>query len=147
MPVDSGTIASQVGASGGLWTHTPVDWRGNEGPTAKPGGWPSDASVEVPPNGSVSSALGLAPSITAVSAGSITSTGATISFTVNQSSSSIVEYGLTTAYGSSTAADVGTGARTRPITGLVTGTLYHYRVRSTANNLTGYSADGTFTTS
>ena len=30
MPLDGGTIGSQVGAAMGLWTHTPVDWRGNE---------------------------------------------------------------------------------------------------------------------
>jgi hypothetical protein len=54
----SAAIAGQVGASGGLWTHTPLDWRENEfesaleQPADKPVDWPSDASIAVPPNGS-----------------------------------------------------------------------------------------------
>jgi hypothetical protein len=148
MPGDmSGAIASQTGASAGLWTHTPVDWRGNEPPgTAKPGGWPTDAAVATPPNGSTSGGLGTAPLLSAISSGTITSTGATISFTVAPSSVCYVDYGTTVAYGASTATTTGSGALTRPITGLVTGTLYHYRVVATANGLTTYSSDRTFTT-
>jgi hypothetical protein len=146
MPVDSGSIASQTGAAGGLWTHTPVDWRGNETGAAVPGGWPTSPYVAVPPNGSVAGALSLAPVITAISVTGITTTGGTVNFTVNPSSSSVVQYGTTTAYGSATAPTVGAGARTAPISGLVTVTLYHYRIASTANNITSYSADGTFST-
>jgi hypothetical protein len=147
MPVDSGSIASQVGASGGLWTHTPVDWRGNEGPTAKPGGWPPDAAVEVPPTGSVAGAIGQAPTISAISVTGITTTGATINFTVQPAGTNQVEYGTTLAYGSLNTEGGGSGAMTKPLTGLTTGTLYHYRIRATANGITTYTTDRTFTTS
>jgi hypothetical protein len=147
MPVDSGSIASQVGASGGLWTHTPVDWRGNEGPTAKPGGWPTDASTAVPPNGAAPGPGGAPPSITAISVTGITTTGATINYTLSALASNQVEYGLTLAYGSMNTEGAGTGAQTKPLTGLTTATLYHYRIRATANNQTTYSTDRTFTTS
>lgn len=147
MPVNAGTIASQVGASGGLWTHTPVDWRGNEGPTAKPGGWPTDAALEVPPNGTVPSAVGAYPAISAVSITGITATGATANWTVSVASNSYVEYGTTTAYGSTSTIDTGTGARTKALSGLTTATLYNYRINASANGVTVYSANGTFTTS
>ncbi len=49
-PYNSAWISGQTGAPGGLWTHTPVDWRGNETGT-KPGGWPVSPFVAVPPAG------------------------------------------------------------------------------------------------
>lgn len=146
MPIDSGSIASQTGASGGLWTHTPVDWEGNEG-VVKPAGWPTDASLAIPPNGARTSlAPGEAPSLTAISVTGITSVGATINFTVQPSSSSVVEWGMTTAYGLASPPIVASGARTYAIGSLTTATVYHYRIHSTANNQTTYSSDRTFTT-
>jgi len=148
MPVDGGSIAAQTGASGGLWTHTPVDWRGNEtGTPAPPGGWPANASVAIPPAGSVANGGGLAPVISAISVTGITTTGATINFTLSPASTNQVEYGTTLAYGSMNTEGSGTGAQTKPLTGLTGGTLYHYRIRATANGITTYSSDRTFTTS
>jgi hypothetical protein len=147
MPVDSGSIASQTGASGGLWTHTPVDWRGNEGPTAKPGGWPTDASLATPPNGATSSGTGQAPTISAISVSGITITGATINYTLAPSSSNQVEYGTTLAYGLMNTEGAGSGPQAKPLSALTGATLYHYRIRATANGLTTYSSDRTFTTS
>lgn len=148
MPGDmSGMIAAQTGAPGGLWTHTPVDWRGNEGPTAKPGGWPTDASLAAPPNGSIGGALNLAPTISAISVTGITTTGATINYTVQPAGTNQVEYGTTLAYGLLNTEGGGSGAMTKPLTGLTTATLYHYRIRATSNGLTTYSTDRTFTTS
>jgi len=147
MPIDSGTIANQVGASGGLWTHTPVDWRGNEPPpTAQPGGWPTDAgaAAAVAPNGSPTYAQ--APAISAISVTGITATGATVNFTLSLAATNQVEYGTTTAYGSTNTEGSGTGAQTKALAGLTTVTLYHYRIRATANGLSSYSADRTFTT-
>jgi hypothetical protein len=147
MPLDSGAIASQVGASRGLWTHTPVDWRGNEPPgTAQPGGWPPNASdaTAVFPNGSPTYAQ--AATITAISVTGITATAATVNFTLSQSATNQVEYGTTTAYGLSNTEGSGTGAQTKALAGLTTVTLYHYRIRATVNNLNTYSADRTFTT-
>lgn len=144
----SGAIASQVGASGGLWTHTPTDWRGNEPPgSARPGGWPSDAAVEVPPNGSTGGALGTTPTISAISVSGITTTGATINYTLAPSSANQVEYGTTLAYGSTNTEGAGTGPQVKPLSGLTSGTLYHYRIRATANNQSTYTSDRTFTTS
>jgi hypothetical protein len=53
-------LANQAGAAGGLWTHTPTDWRGNEAvllqvdPEADqpPQYWPEDAADAIPPGGS-----------------------------------------------------------------------------------------------
>jgi hypothetical protein len=146
MPGDiSGMIAAQVGAPAGLWTHTPVDYRGNEG-TAKPGGWPTDASTAVPPNGSASGAVGTAPTISAISVSGITTTGATINYTLSAAGTNQVEYGLTSAYGQLNAEGGGSGPMTKPLTGLTTATLYHYRIRATSNGLTTYTTDRTFTT-
>jgi hypothetical protein len=148
MPVDSGTIAAQTGAAGGLWTHTPVDYRGNDPPgAAKPGGWPTDAALAVPPNGSIGGALNLAPTISAISVTGITTTGATINYTIQPAGTNQVEYGLTLAYGSVNVEGGGSGPMVKPLTGLTTGTLYHYRIRATSNGLTTYSTDRTFTTS
>ena len=149
MPVDSGTIASQVGASGGLWTHTPVDWRGNEppGPTPKPAGWPTDASQAVPPNGSTSGGLGTAPTISAINVSGITTTGATVNFTLAPTSTNQVEYGLTIAYGTMNTEGSGVGPQAKALAGLLSGTTYHYRIRATANGLTTYTTDRTFVTS
>ena len=154
MPGDmSGAIASQVGASGGLWTHTPVDWRGNETGQAPPGpaGWPTSPYVATPPAASTGSiAIGgiSAPQISAISASGITTTGATINFTLSQAATAYVEYGLTTLYGSTNTPASGNGAQSKPLTGLTTGTVYHYRVvASSAGSTTTYSADRTFTTS
>lgn len=148
MPVDGGTIASQTGASAGLWTHTPVDWRGNENaqPTA-PGGWPTSASVATPPAGSVASGGGTAPVISAISASGITTTGATINFTLAPSSANQVEYGTTLSYGSMNVEGSGIGPQTKALSGLTGSTLYHYRIRATANGITTYTTDRTFTTS
>lgn len=146
MPDYSGALASQTGAAGGLWTHTPVDWRGNEPPvTAQPGGWPTSASAGAAPLGSTNYAT--APTISAVSVTGITTTGATVNFTLAPASTNQVEYGLTVGYGTMNVEGSGTGAQTKALAGLTTLTLYHYRIRATANGLTTYTTDRTFTTS
>jgi hypothetical protein len=148
MPLNGAAIGSQVGAAGGLWTHTPVDYRGNEPPgTAKPGGWPTDAgaSTAVAPNGSTTVAL--AAAITAISVTGLTVSGATINFTLSQQALNWIDYGTTTAYGSTNTQGSGVGPQTKPLSGLTSATLYHYRITAVANGITTYSADGTFTTS
>lgn len=148
MPIDSGAIAGQTGAAAGLWTHTPVDWRGNETGQAPPGpaGWPTSAATAVPPNGAPGGALGTTPTISAISVSGISATGATINWTVQPSASSIVEWGTTAAYGLASPPSVGAGARTYTVGSLTTLTVYHYRIGSTANNVTTYTSDRTFTT-
>jgi hypothetical protein len=88
------------------------------------------------------------PTISGVSATGITAAGATISWTTNEVSDTQVQYGPTTAYGSSTTlAPAPVTSHSQALTGLTAGTLYHYRVKSrdAAGNL-ATSADFTFTT-
>jgi hypothetical protein len=88
------------------------------------------------------------PVITNVAAGSITTTGATITFTTNVAGNTQVDYGTTTAYGSQTTLNPAlVTSHSQALTGLTAGTLYHFRVRSTdgfANP--AVSGDFTFTT-
>jgi hypothetical protein len=89
-----------------------------------------------------------APVISNVVVGSITGSGATVTWTTNEGATSLVEYGTTTAYGSAlpeTTSFVTTHSRV--LTGLSVSTTYHYRVRNrdAAGNL-GTSGDFTFTT-
>ena len=88
------------------------------------------------------------PVISAVAAGSITTSGATITWTTNETSDSQVDYGLTTAYGTSTPLNASlVTAHTGTVSALTDTTLYHYRARSrdAAGNL-AMSGDFTFTT-
>ncbi len=88
------------------------------------------------------------PVISAVAAAPITSTSATVNWTTDEAADSQVEYGTTTAYGSSTTLD-GNRATTHSqlVSGLTSATPYHYRVRArdAAGNL-ALSGDSTFTT-
>ena len=74
--------------------------------------------------------------------------GATITWTTNEGRTSQVEYGLTTAYGSTTALDSAlVTSHTVTLSGLTSNTLYHYRVRSRdASGNERISSDATFTT-
>ncbi|MBA3936678.1 MAG: fibronectin type III domain-containing protein [Planctomycetes bacterium] len=89
-----------------------------------------------------------APTISAISSGSITGNSATITWTTDEASTSQVEFGLTTAYGSlSTVNAALVLSHSVALSGLVGSTTYHFRVRSrdAAGNL-ATSADGTFAT-
>ncbi len=88
------------------------------------------------------------PLISAVSTPLISSSGATVSWTTNEASDSQVEYGLTTAYGNSTALNTSlVTSHSQSLSGLSASALYHYRVKSRdgAGNL-AVSGDFTFTT-
>lgn len=89
------------------------------------------------------------PVISGVGASNITATGATISWTTDKVSSSQVEYGLTTSYGSQTALDsTMILSHSVALSGLAANTVYHYRVHSTdSSNNQAISSDQTFTTS
>jgi hypothetical protein len=105
--------------------------------------------------GAGAAAAATAPS---ASTGPVTSVGpttATVSGSVNPNgtaTTSYVEYGTTTSYGSKTpAANAGSGTSTTSVsislTGLRAGTTYHYRVVATNSAGTGRGADGILTTS
>jgi hypothetical protein len=88
------------------------------------------------------------PAISSVNASSITSSGATVSWTTNEASDSQVEYGTSAAYGSATTLNTSmTTSHNGTLSGLAASTLYHYRVRSrdAAGNL-AVSGDFTLTT-
>ncbi|MBI2787057.1 MAG: DUF4082 domain-containing protein [Elusimicrobia bacterium] len=88
------------------------------------------------------------PVISSAAVGGIGSSSAAVSWFTNEPSSSQVEYGTSTAYGSLTALDASTvTSHVRLLTGLAAGTPYHYRVRSAdaAGNL-AVSGDSSFST-
>jgi hypothetical protein len=90
-----------------------------------------------------------APQISALAATAITTTSATLTWITDEPATSRSDYGLTAAYGSSTAlASSLVISHTRTITGLSAGTTYHARVRSTdAAGNERVSGDITFSTS
>jgi len=89
-----------------------------------------------------------APAITNVSVSGITENSAVVTWTTDDYSTSMVQYGLTSAYSQSTDED------TTPVTdhsvllsNLTPNTVYHFRVKSTnIASLTAYSSDYTFMT-
>lgn len=88
------------------------------------------------------------PAVSGIGSSAITATAATVSWTTNEASDTQVEYGLSTAYGSTTTLNISmVTSHVATLSGLTAGTLYHYRVssRDAAGNLT-VSADRTFTT-
>jgi hypothetical protein len=88
------------------------------------------------------------PKVTAVSAGTPAAGSATVTWTTDEPASSQVEYGATTAYGSTSALDSTlTAGHSVVLTGLTANSIYHFRVlsRDAAGNLAA-SADATFTT-
>jgi hypothetical protein len=94
------------------------------------------------------------PSATTSAASSVTKTGATLNGVVNpkgQDTQYQFEYGLHTSYGSTTSlTDAGSGSSDVPvggaISGLRTGTTYHYRIVATNGTGTTDGSDVTFTT-
>jgi hypothetical protein len=139
-------IELQVGAAAGLWTHTPVDWAGNEG-LAKPSVWPANAAQGMtgqtngqrpPPSplGPWSGGAGFV-SISNVSITALAATTASIQFTLSSlpTVAARVNYGTTTAVGSSTAAgSAASGTQTINLSGLTTKTTYYYQVSATNAN-------------
>ena len=85
---------------------------------------------------------------------SVTATGATLTGSINPNNADALyffEYGLTTSYGTDTATfDAGYGGSIVyvdvPITGLSSGTLYHYQLSATNSVGTALGGDGTVTT-
>ena len=88
-----------------------------------------------------------APAVTNVAAGNVTGSSATITWTTDQSSDSVVEYGLTTGYGNAFTNPTPFYYHTVVLNSLAANTSYHYRVKS-KNSLDnqGISGDYVFTT-
>jgi len=89
------------------------------------------------------------PTISSIAATSVTQQSATIGWTTNDASTTWVEYGTTTSYGSSSTLNTAlVTSHSVNLASLSSGTLYHYRVtsRDEAGN-SSVSTDRTFTTS
>ncbi len=139
-PVDVGNATTHTlsGLSDGTYYFavTAYDSSGNE----------SGFSTEV--NKTFTSSDTTAPLISGITAGSITETGATISWSTNEASDTQIQYGTTTAYGSETTLNTTmVTSHSEALSSLAPATLYHFRVlsRDAAGNLTT-SGDNTFTT-
>lgn len=93
--------------------------------------------------GALNASFGVHPTFSNIAAAFLSSTSETITWNTNLDSSSQVQYGLTTAYGSTSSLDpTPTKNHSVILTGLSVDTLYHYRVKSG----TSTSSDQTFTT-
>ncbi|MEN9604653.1 MAG: hypothetical protein RJB39_338, partial [Candidatus Parcubacteria bacterium] len=90
---------------------------------------------------------GTAPTVSSASSTAVSSSTATITWTTNENSTSVVNYGLTTGYGTASSSATLTTSHTVFLTGLSTSTLYHFQVVSVdaVGNSTS-SADLSFTT-
>jgi hypothetical protein len=88
------------------------------------------------------------PVISALAATNISTSGAIITWTTNIVATSQVEYGTTTAYGSSSPLDAAfVTAHSETLSGLLAGTIYHFRVESVdSSGSRSTSTDVTFTT-
>jgi peptidoglycan hydrolase-like protein with peptidoglycan-binding domain len=88
-----------------------------------------------------------APTISGVTIGAMTTSGATIYWMTNEPATSEVYYGTTASYGSSSVDTTLSTIHSSVITGLNANTLYHYQIKSKdgAGNI-ATSSDATFTT-
>lgn len=83
-------------------------------------------STPIPPSGDTS-----APVIGNVAVTNVGVTSVTVTWTTNESSSTQVQYGTTTAYGTSANGPANVTSHSVNLTGLTAATTYHYRVVST----------------
>lgn len=87
-----------------------------------------------------------APSITAITTTVITSSSVTIAWTTNEPSTSQIDYGPTTAYGTTTPLDTAlVTSHSVTLNGLIANATYNFRIRSSdALSTEGASANATF---
>ncbi|MCX6243594.1 MAG: T9SS type A sorting domain-containing protein [Bacteroidetes bacterium] len=139
------TVTAFTGAAAGLTANTLYHFRakGISGGVTVYGG---DLTFTTPPN---------PPTVVTTAATAVLATTATVNGTVNangNSSTVSFDYGLTTTYGSTIAGVPSpvTGSVVTTVsaglTGLLPGTLYHYRVKATNAGGTSNGGDLTFTT-
>ena len=108
--------------------------------------WTSYAIERINAYEAVRSATPPPPVISAVQATPDSAT-ATITWTTDEASDSLVEYGLAATYGSSVSGAAAVTAHSITLSGLQAGTTYHYRVMSRdGSGNTATSGDFTFTT-
>lgn len=108
----------------------------------------AQATLSARPHGG---SVGTGPLISAISSGTPGATSATITWTTDMLSDSQVFWGTTAAYTGATSPIINSALVTSHsvvVSGLITATLYHYKVRSRDPATGGFSdsADATFTT-
>ncbi len=87
------------------------------------------------------------PVISALLVSNITTSTAAVSWTTDQPTNSIIEYGTTTSYGSLVTEPTLTTIHSIPLTGLSERTTYHFKATSAnADNIAAQSGDRTFST-
>ena len=151
--MNANDIEGQVGAAQGLWTHTPLDYAGNEG-IAKASGWPQNASQGYlglgtgtrPGGAATQSGPAGGVTISEIKVVNVTTTSVGIAVVFSAAPTSCrVNYGLTQAV-ASTAAGTATAAQTIAVSGLTTKTTYYFNVQATNAQGTVVSSMSTFTT-
>jgi hypothetical protein len=148
--VNSADIESQIGAAQGLWTHTPVDWAGNEG-KAKAATWPSNAAQGYlgtgggtrPGGAATQSGPPGAPVILSAQVTNVTTTGFGVAVVFDATVTSCrVNYGTTQAMASNSAGTTA-AAQTISVSALTTKTTYYFTVQAT--NASGTSVSNILT--
>jgi hypothetical protein len=147
-------IEAQVGAAQGLWTHTPVDWAGNEGGNI-PAGYPNNASQGylgigngTRPGGAVTqSGPPGAPIITGIYLAGIGPTAAGVLFIINPAPTSCqVNWGTTQAVLNNAMGTATAGSQTVNLSTLVTKTKYWVQIQAANASGTALSNLLAFTT-
>lgn len=147
--VDGTKVGTDTSGSAGDYTYslTPSSYSvGSHTLTAK--AYDSSSNVTTSSNVTFSVADTTAPTISAVASSSISQATATITWTTNESAESLVQYGLTTSYGSTTTLDSAkVTSHSVGVSGLASNTTYHYKVisKDAAGN-SASSGDATFET-
>ena len=142
-----GTQTGNFSITNGQTTNVNVCLGNNPSPTPSPS---ATATATVTPSPSPTCA---APTVATSAASNIASSRATLNGTVNPNGCSTTvrfQYGITTSYGSTTANQTKTGNTAQNvaanISGLTTGTTYHFRIVATNSAGTRFGSDRTFTT-
>ncbi|HXM57715.1 MAG TPA: N,N-dimethylformamidase beta subunit family domain-containing protein [Candidatus Dormibacteraeota bacterium] len=137
--LDSTAVTSHSVAVSGLAAGTLYHYRVK---SAAPGG-----ALAVSSDQTFTTATPPPPVISNVQVSGISASGATVTWTTDTPSDTTVQYGTTTAYGSSASSATLVTSHGQGLSGLVASTLYHYRVLSKdAFGQTTASSDATFTT-
>jgi hypothetical protein len=142
-----GTQTGNFSITNGQTTNVNVCLGNNPSPTPSPS---ATATPTATPSPSPTCA---APTVATSAASNIASSRATLNGTVNPNGCSTTvrfQYGTTTSYGSTTANQTETGNTAQNvaanISGLTTGTTYHFRIVATNSAGTRFGSDRTFTT-
>jgi hypothetical protein len=108
----------------------------------------STSTLVVSPDSTFTTISTIPPALSAIAVSAITTSSVTITWATNEAATSLVEYGLTSSYGSVSTPDSSlTTAHTVTLTGLSAGTTYHFRARSVnSQGVAGLSSDATFKT-